>query len=67
MYNTTTGKVRWRFWAIGAIALIWNVMGVINFFMQMNSDTLAAMSDSQRAIVAGRPAWATRSFRDCRS
>lgn len=37
-------------------------MGVINFFMQIDSDTLAAMSESQRAIVAGRSAWATGAF-----
>lgn len=54
--------VHWSFWAIGAVALIWNVMGVINFFVQMNADTLAAMPESQRAIIEGRPAWATGAF-----
>ncbi len=62
MNNVTTGHVHWSFWAIGAVALIWNVLGVINFVMQLNPDALAAMSQSQRAIVAGRPAWATGAF-----
>jgi hypothetical protein len=62
MNNVTTGQVHWSFWAIGAVALIWNVLGVINFAMQMSPDALAAMSDSQRAIVAARPAWATGAF-----
>jgi len=54
--------VHWSFWAIGAIALIWNIMGAINFFMQMNPEILAAYRDSERAIVEGRPLWATVAF-----
>lgn len=37
-------------------------MGVINFFVQMNSDALAAYRESERAIIDGRPAWATGAF-----
>ena len=62
MNDETVGGVHWSFWAIGAVALIWNVMGVINFFWQMNADALAAMPESHRAIVEGRPAWATGAF-----
>ena len=54
--------VHWSFWAIGAVALIWNVMGVINFFMQMNPDVLAVYRESERAIIEGRPVWATGAF-----
>src|SRR3990170_4977752 len=62
MKNETVGGVHWSFWAIGAVALIWNVMGVINFFVQMNADALASFPESHRAIVEGRPAWATGAF-----
>ena len=62
MEDETVGGVHWSFWAISAVALMWNVMGVINFFMQMNADGLAAMPESQRAIVEGRPVWATGAF-----
>ncbi len=62
MNDENAGGVHWSFWAIGAIALIWNVMGVINFFVQMNPDLLAAYRESERAIVEGRPAWATGAF-----
>ncbi len=62
MNDETVGGVHWSFWAIGAVALIWNVMGVINFFVQMNAGALAAMPESHRAIVEGRPAWATGGF-----
>ncbi len=62
MNDENVGGVHWSFWAIGAVALIWNVMGVINFFLQMNPDVLAAYRESERAIVEGRPAWATGAF-----
>ena len=62
MNDENAGGVHWSFWAIGAIALIWNVMGVINFFVQMNPDLLAAYRESERAIIEGRPGWATGAF-----
>jgi hypothetical protein len=62
MNDETVRSVHWSFWAIGAVALVWNVMGVINFFVQMNPDTLAAYRESERAIIEGRPTWATGAF-----
>ena len=64
MNDKTVGSVHWSFWIIGAVALIWNVMGVMNFFVQMNTDpdALAAYSETARALVEGRPAWATGAF-----
>ncbi len=62
MNDKKVGGVHWSFWIIGAVALIWNLMGVMNLFMQMNADALAAMPEAQRAIIEGRPAWATGAF-----
>ena len=62
MNDKTVGGVHWSFWAIGVVALIWNVIGVINFLVQMNADALASFPASHRAIVEGRPAWATGAF-----
>ena len=62
MHDKTVGGVHWSFWIVGAVALIWNVMGVINYFVQMNTDALAAYSETARALVEGRPAWATGAF-----
>ena len=62
MNDETIGRVHWSFWAIGAVTLVWNVIGVINFFMQMNADALASFPESHRAIVESRPAWATGAF-----
>ncbi len=62
MNDETVGGVHWSFWAIGAVMLIYNVAGVINFFAQMNVDTVAAMPESYRALIEGRPVWATGAF-----
>jgi len=62
MSDETVGGVHWSFWAIGTVALIWNVLGCINFFVQMDPDMLAGYRESERAIVEGRPAWATGAF-----
>jgi len=62
MNDENVGGVHWSFWVIGAVALIWNIMGVINYFVQMNPDVLAAYRESERAIIEGRPAWATGAF-----
>jgi len=62
MNEKTVDGVHWSFWAIGAVAFIWNVMGVINFLVQMNAGTLASFPESHRAIVESRPAWATAAF-----
>ena len=62
MNDKNVGGVQWSFWAIGAVALVWNVMGVINFFVQMNPDVIAAYRESERAIIESRPLWATVGF-----
>jgi hypothetical protein len=62
MNDERVSAVHWSFWAVSAVALVWNLMGVINFFMQMNPDMVASYRDSERAIIEGRPVWATGSF-----
>jgi len=62
MNDETAGGVHWSFWAIGAVALLWNVMGCMNFFSQMNAEAVAGMPESYRAMVESRPAWATGAF-----
>ena len=62
MNDKTARGVHWSFWAIGVVALIWNVMGGINYVAQMNADTVSSMPESYRAVIEGRPAWATGAF-----
>ena len=62
MNDKIVGDVHWSFWVIGIVALIWNVMGDINFFMQMNPDSLADYPEAARSLVESRTAWATAGF-----
>jgi len=55
-------RIHWSFWLIAGLALIWNALGSVNFFMQMNPDMLDGYRESERAIIQGRPAWATGGF-----
>lgn len=62
MNNIDHRKPHWSFWLIGAGALIWNLMGSMNFLMQLNPEFVAAMPDTHQAIIELRPLWATSAF-----
>jgi len=62
MTNENTLRIHWSFWVIGAITLIWNLLGAVNFVVQMDPDSVSAYRETERAIIAGRPAWATLGF-----
>ena len=62
MNDENVAGVHWSFWAIGTVGLIWNVLGAINFVVQMNADSLAAYREVEQALIVGRPAWATGAF-----
>jgi len=54
--------VHWSFWVISVFMLVWNIMGCINFFVQMNPDIVSSYRETERAIIQGRPIWATVAF-----
>ena len=62
MNDKTIASVHWSFWVIGVVTLIWNGLGGINFFMQMDASAIASFPESHRAIIESRPAWATGGF-----
>ena len=62
MNDEALPKVHRSFWFVVAVALLWNLAGTINFFMQMNPDMVAAYRDSERVIIENRPMWATVAF-----
>ena len=62
MNEKTIVDVHWSFWVIGAIGLIFNLVGCMNYISQMNAANVASMSDVYRAIVESRPAWGTGAF-----
>ena len=55
-------KPHWSFWVICIVALIWNVMGSMNFVMQTNPEMIANYPESAQSLIASRPLWATIAF-----
>lgn len=62
MSEKPTPAVHWSFWLIAIVAMIWNSMSMLNFFMQMNVDMLASYRENARLLVESRPLWATIAF-----
>lgn len=63
MNDKPTTRIHWSFWFISIVMLIWNVLGSINFIVQMtNAEMITSMSETHRAIIEGRPIWATAGF-----
>ena len=50
----------WKYWTIGAIALLWNAMGALDFTMTQskNAAYLSAFSPEQLAYFDSFPFWA---------
>lgn len=62
MEQATKIPQHWSFWIIVVFALLWNLMGVLNYVMQINPETLANMPEAHRALAEVRPFWATAAF-----
>ena len=62
MSETTKTSAHWSFWLISSVALLWNVMGGMNFIMQMNTEMVATFPETHQAIIGTRPLWATAGF-----
>lgn len=52
------------FWIVSGLALVWNLLGVMAYVMQvtMSPEALAALPDAERALYETTPAWATGAF-----
>lgn len=59
-----TSKPKALFWVISGVALLWNLMGVAGFFMQvtMKPEGLAELSAAQQAMMLSLPSWMTIAF-----
>ena len=62
MTEESKKSVHWSFWTIAIVALLWNLLGCLNFVMQMNAEVVASMPETHRTIIESRPAWATGGF-----
>ncbi len=62
MSENKNRRIHWSFWAIAIITLVWNILGSVNFLVQMNPEMYTAYRDNERLIIEGRPIWATAGF-----
>lgn len=62
MVDEKDGSVHWSFWILGVVTLLWNLMGSINFIVQMNPEAITAYREAEQAIIGNRPWWATGAF-----
>lgn len=55
----TSNKPTISFWIISALALIWNLIGVMAFSMDimMSEEALSAMPEAERLLYESAPAW----------
>jgi len=62
MPDKAVKHIHWSFWVICVLALLWNIGGSINYLMQTNLEFVSKLPETHRAIIQGRPAWATGGF-----
>ncbi|MDQ7049957.1 MAG: hypothetical protein Q9M92_10630 [Enterobacterales bacterium] len=55
-------KPHWSFWLIAILGILWNLMGSVNFVMQMNAETLSNYPEAAQSLINSRPLWATVAF-----
>lgn len=57
--NANQSKPATSFWIISAIALLWNLTGIMSFAMNINmsAEALAALPDAQRELYESTPIW----------
>ena len=66
MNSTTTvaPKRSLGFWLTGVFALVWNLIGVAMWYLQVNmsAEQLAAMTEPQRQVYEATPGWLNIAF-----
>lgn len=64
MSETMKNKAPTWFMVVAGVLLIWNLLGVMAYIMQvtMSPEALAALPEAQRQLYETTPAWATAAF-----
>jgi hypothetical protein len=64
MRTATTKKPPASFWIISSAALVWNLLGMMAYVMQVSMDeaALAALPVAERAMYENFPTWAVSAF-----
>jgi hypothetical protein len=64
MKAKATSNVPKSFWVISGAALVWNLLGMMAYVMQVTMDeaAIANLDEAQRAMVENFPTWAVSAF-----
>lgn len=65
MSDLINGKPPMSFWIISGVALAWNLIGLMIYYMQVTSspeDLAQFYSEAELAFVTSTPAWATSAY-----
>jgi hypothetical protein len=64
MSEESVGNPPRSFWLISIVALLWNLLGVMAYLMQVtiSEEALAAMPEAERMLYENIPAWAMAAF-----
>ncbi|MFP7723022.1 hypothetical protein [Lysobacter sp. A3-1-A15] len=64
MNTTTAATLPASHWLIAVIALLWNLLGLAMFVLQvtLSPEALAALPDAQRRVHEATPAWMNMAF-----
>ena len=62
--ETTSAKVPTSFWIVSIIFLLWNLMGVMSFYMHVfiSDEAIAALPEAEAAMYAEYPLWTDIAF-----
>ncbi len=55
-------KPNFIFWIVASLGLMWNLMGCLNYFAQIDPDTVLQMPERYQLLINSRPLWATVGF-----
>lgn len=65
MTDALNGKPPTSFWIIGAVFLLWNLLGLFGYYTQvtMTPEVMAAnFTEAQQAWMTNEPGWATSAY-----
>ena len=64
MSEQSTSKLPTSFYIISGAALVWNLLGVMAYVMQvtMTQEAMTALPEAERMLLENAPVWATSAF-----
>lgn len=64
MSELLNGRPPASFWVIGAIALVWNLIGLVFYYshVTMSPDALEGFTEAQQDFFTTTPVWATSAY-----